>query len=151
MNLSKWEFLFISQLIIFLLGWPLDWTVIIIIFVPIFLPLLEIFQVNPYFFKVGHSSELISSILWHPNRLACRQVSSTLQWSAKHQETTDWFILPFLTPLLRVPWPAPFALEIEKVLATNPADMVLKRLRRLNFSDILDIELRFSCILLFST
>ena len=31
MNLSKWEFLFISQLIIFLLGWPLDWTVIIII------------------------------------------------------------------------------------------------------------------------
>ena len=36
----------------FLLGWPLEWTEILIIFVPIFLPLLEIFDVNPYFFAM---------------------------------------------------------------------------------------------------
>ena len=33
----------------FVLGWPLEWTEIIIIFVPIFLPLLEHFNIDPVF------------------------------------------------------------------------------------------------------
>ena len=41
MNLSSTQFLLLTQVIIFLLGWPLEWTEIIIIFVPIFLPLLR--------------------------------------------------------------------------------------------------------------
>ena len=41
LNLEPWQFLVITQIIIFLLGWPLEWTEILIIFVPIFLPLLE--------------------------------------------------------------------------------------------------------------
>ena len=52
MDLSPAGFLFLTQLIIFLLGWPLDWTVIIIIFVPIFLPLLDDFGVDPIFFGI---------------------------------------------------------------------------------------------------
>ena len=44
MNLSPLGFLFVSQMIIFLLGWPLEWTEIIVIFCPIFVPLLEPFQ-----------------------------------------------------------------------------------------------------------
>ncbi len=51
MDLAPWQFLVITQIIIFLLGWPLEWTEILIIFVPIFLPLVEFFGVNPYFFK----------------------------------------------------------------------------------------------------
>ncbi len=43
MNLSKTEFLVLSQVIIFILGWPLEWTEIIVIFMPIFIPLLDIF------------------------------------------------------------------------------------------------------------
>ena len=43
MDLEPWQFLIITQIIIFLLGWPLEWTEILIIFVPIFLPLLETF------------------------------------------------------------------------------------------------------------
>jgi tripartite ATP-independent transporter DctM subunit len=52
LNLSTTGFLLLTQLIIFLLGWPLEWTEIIIIFVPIFLPLLDDFHVNPIFFGI---------------------------------------------------------------------------------------------------
>jgi tripartite ATP-independent transporter DctM subunit len=52
MNLSRVEFLLLSQFIIFLLGWPLEWTEIIIIFVPIFLPLLKVFNVDPLVFGI---------------------------------------------------------------------------------------------------
>jgi tripartite ATP-independent transporter DctM subunit len=52
LNLSSTGFLLLTQFIIFLLGWPLEWTEIIIIFVPIFLPLLDDFNVNPIFFGI---------------------------------------------------------------------------------------------------
>jgi len=47
LNLTPLEFMLLSQLIIFVLGWPLEWTEIIIIFVPIFLPLLKHFDIDP--------------------------------------------------------------------------------------------------------
>jgi len=52
MNLSQTGFLVLTQFLIFLLGWPLEWTEIIIIFVPIFLPLLDDFKVDPIFFGI---------------------------------------------------------------------------------------------------
>jgi tripartite ATP-independent transporter DctM subunit len=52
MNLSSTQFLILAQVIIFLLGWPLEWTEIIIIFVPIFLPLLDTYKVDPIFFGI---------------------------------------------------------------------------------------------------
>jgi hypothetical protein len=50
LGLSPIEFLILSQIIIFLLGWPLEWTEIIVIFMPIFVPLLDNFGINPLFF-----------------------------------------------------------------------------------------------------
>jgi len=50
MDLSPLQFLLLSQAIIFVLGWPLEWTEIIVIFVPIFLPLLAHFQIDPLLF-----------------------------------------------------------------------------------------------------
>ncbi|MDP2733029.1 MAG: TRAP transporter large permease subunit, partial [Hoeflea sp.] len=47
LDLTPFQFLLLAQLIIFLLGWPLEWTEIIIIFVPIFLPLLPAFGIDP--------------------------------------------------------------------------------------------------------
>jgi TRAP-type mannitol/chloroaromatic compound transport system permease large subunit len=47
MNLSPVQFMILSQAIIFVLGWPLEWTEIIVIFVPIFLPLLKHFGIDP--------------------------------------------------------------------------------------------------------
>ena len=52
MNLHREGFLLLAQFIIFLLGWPLEWTEIIIIFVPIFLPLLPVFGVDPLVFGI---------------------------------------------------------------------------------------------------
>jgi tripartite ATP-independent transporter DctM subunit len=52
LNLSPIQFLLLTQAIIFLLGWPLEWTEIIIIFVPIFLPLLDDFGIDPIFFGI---------------------------------------------------------------------------------------------------
>jgi tripartite ATP-independent transporter DctM subunit len=52
MDLGSTGFLLLTQAIIFLLGWPLEWTEIIVIFVPIFLPLLDDFGVNPIFFGI---------------------------------------------------------------------------------------------------
>ena len=52
LNMNRVEFLMLTQVIIFLLGWPLEWTEIIIIFVPIFLPLLKYFHVDPILFGI---------------------------------------------------------------------------------------------------
>lgn len=52
LNLTPIQFLLLTQLIIFLLGWPLEWTEIIIIFVPIFLPLLPNYGIDPIFFGI---------------------------------------------------------------------------------------------------
>jgi TRAP-type mannitol/chloroaromatic compound transport system permease large subunit len=52
LNLSPIQFMLLSQAIIFILGWPLEWTEIIVIFVPIFLPLLAHFQIDPMLWGV---------------------------------------------------------------------------------------------------
>lgn len=52
LDLSPTQFMILSQAIIFLLGWPLEWTEIIVIFVPIFLPLLKHFGIDPILWGV---------------------------------------------------------------------------------------------------
>jgi TRAP-type mannitol/chloroaromatic compound transport system permease large subunit len=52
LDLSPTQFMLLSQAIIFILGWPLEWTEIIIIFVPIFLPLLQHFGIDPILWGV---------------------------------------------------------------------------------------------------
>ena len=52
LNMTPLQFMLLSQAIIFFLGWPLEWTEIIIIFVPIFLPLLRHFDIDPVLWGV---------------------------------------------------------------------------------------------------
>jgi TRAP-type mannitol/chloroaromatic compound transport system permease large subunit len=66
LDLSPLEFLLLAQLIIFLLGWPLEWSEIIIIFVPIFLPLLPLFGIDPLFFGILVALNLQTSFLTPP-------------------------------------------------------------------------------------
>lgn len=66
MDLNTVQFLIIAQLIIFVLGWPLEWSEIIIIFVPIFLPLLEHFNVDPMLFGLLIAINLQTSFLTPP-------------------------------------------------------------------------------------
>ncbi|MEF9947806.1 MAG: TRAP transporter large permease subunit [Comamonas sp.] len=66
MNLSKIEFMILSQVVIFLLGWPLEWTEIIVIFMPIFIPLLNHFGVDPLFFGLLVALNLQTAFLSPP-------------------------------------------------------------------------------------
>jgi TRAP-type mannitol/chloroaromatic compound transport system permease large subunit len=70
MNLSKTEFLLLSQVIIFILGWPLEWTEIIVIFMPIFVPLLDNFGVDPLFFGLLVALNLQTAFLSPPVAMA---------------------------------------------------------------------------------
>ncbi|MBX2805200.1 MAG: TRAP transporter large permease subunit [Hyphomicrobiales bacterium] len=66
LDLTPLTFLIMAQLIIFLLGWPLEWSEIIIIFVPIFLPLLPEFGIDPLFFGILVALNLQTSFMTPP-------------------------------------------------------------------------------------
>ena len=66
MNLSPLGFQFMAQMIIFLLGWPLEWTEIIVIFCPIFIPLLSHFQIDPILFGTMVAVNLQAAFLSPP-------------------------------------------------------------------------------------
>jgi TRAP-type mannitol/chloroaromatic compound transport system permease large subunit len=66
MNLSPLGFQFTAQLIIFLLGWPLEWTEIIVIFCPIFIPLLSHFHIDPILFGTMVAVNLQAAFLSPP-------------------------------------------------------------------------------------
>jgi tripartite ATP-independent transporter DctM subunit len=70
LGLNTFTFLLLAQAIIFVLGWPLEWTEIIIIFVPIFLPLLDDFGVDPIFFGILIALNLQTSFLSPPVAMA---------------------------------------------------------------------------------
>ena len=63
-------FMLIVQLLIFILGWPLEWTEIIVIFVPIFLPLLQHFGIDPLFFGLMVALNIQTSFLSPPVAMA---------------------------------------------------------------------------------
>ncbi|GAB4067527.1 TRAP transporter large permease subunit [Ancylobacter sonchi] len=70
LDLGPIGFLLLTQVIIFVLGWPLEWTEIIVIFLPIFLPLLDHFGIDPIFFGVLVALNLQTSFLSPPVAMA---------------------------------------------------------------------------------
>ena len=70
LSLSPVQFLLLAQVLIFLLGWPLEWTEIIVIFMPIFLPLLTHFDINPLFFGLLVALNLQTAFLSPPVAMA---------------------------------------------------------------------------------
>ena len=70
MNLNTTGFMILAQFIIFVLGWPLEWTEIIVIFMPIFLPLLKTFNVDPLFFGLLVALNIQTSFLSPPVAMA---------------------------------------------------------------------------------
>jgi tripartite ATP-independent transporter DctM subunit len=79
MNLQPWQFLVMVQMIIFVLGWPLEWSEILIIFVPIFLPMLDAFGVNPYFFAMLVALNLQTSFLTPPMAMSAYYLKGVLK------------------------------------------------------------------------
>jgi TRAP-type mannitol/chloroaromatic compound transport system permease large subunit len=70
MNLTPLQFMLLSQFIIFILGWPLEWTEIIVIFMPIFIPLLAHFHIDPLFFGLLVALNLQTAFLSPPVAMA---------------------------------------------------------------------------------
>ena len=99
LNLSPLLFLILAQAIIFLLGWPLEWSEIIIIFVPIFLPLLDAFHIDPLFFGILVAFNLQTSFLTPPMAMSCYYLKGI---APPHIQLTTIFkgALPFLGMVL---------------------------------------------------
>jgi tripartite ATP-independent transporter DctM subunit len=99
LNLSPTMFLIMTQIIIFILGWPLEWTEIIIIFLPIFLPLLDDFGVDPLFFGVLVALNLQTSFLSPPVAMAPFYLKGV---APKHVTIDEIFngVYPFLAIVL---------------------------------------------------
>jgi TRAP-type mannitol/chloroaromatic compound transport system permease large subunit len=95
MNLSKTEFLILSQFIIFILGWPLEWTEIIVIFMPIFIPLLDNFGVDPLFFGLLVALNLQTAFLSPPVAMSAFYLKGV---APKHVTLNQIFagMLPFM-------------------------------------------------------
>jgi TRAP-type mannitol/chloroaromatic compound transport system permease large subunit len=70
LNMTPVQFMLLAQFIIFVLGWPLEWTEIIVIFMPIFLPLLGHFNVDPLFFGLLVALNLQTAFLSPPVAMA---------------------------------------------------------------------------------
>lgn len=86
LNLSPLGFMVLTQFIIFLLGWPLEWSEIVLIFVPIFLPLLETFDVDPIFFGVMVGLNLQTSFLTPPVAMAAYYLKGVAPPEVRIQE-----------------------------------------------------------------
>ena len=94
-DMAPWQFLVLTQLIIFLLGWPLEWTEILIIFVPIFLPLVEFFGVNPYLFAMLIALNLQTSFLTPPMAMSAYYLKGVQSQNVELMEIFKG-IIPFL-------------------------------------------------------
>jgi TRAP-type mannitol/chloroaromatic compound transport system permease large subunit len=70
LDMTPVQFMILAQFIIFILGWPLEWTEIIIIFMPIFIPLLPHFQIDPLFFGLLVALNLQTAFLSPPVAMA---------------------------------------------------------------------------------
>ena len=95
LDLTKTQFLVLSQVIIFVLGWPLEWTEIIVIFMPIFIPLLDNFGVDPLFFGLLVALNLQTAFLSPPVAMAAFYLKGV---SPRHVTLNQIFagMIPFM-------------------------------------------------------
>ncbi|RXF72870.1 TRAP transporter large permease [Hansschlegelia zhihuaiae] len=95
LDLTPIQFLILTQIIIFVLGWPLEWTEIIVIFLPIFLPLLSHFNIDPLFFGILVALNIQTSFLSPPVAMAPFYLKGV---APKHVSINEIFagVMPFL-------------------------------------------------------
>ncbi len=95
LHMSPVQFMLLAQFIIFILGWPLEWTEIIVIFMPIFLPLLGHFDINPLFFGLLVALNLQTAFLSPPVAMAAFYLKGV---APKHVTLNQIFagMMPFM-------------------------------------------------------
>jgi tripartite ATP-independent transporter DctM subunit len=95
LSLTPVQFMLLAQFIIFILGWPLEWTEIIVIFMPIFLPLLGHFNIDPLFFGLLVALNLQTAFLSPPVAMAAFYLKGV---APKHVTLNQIFagMMPFM-------------------------------------------------------
>ena len=95
LGLTPIQFMILAQVIIFLLGWPLEWTEIIVIFMPIFIPLLAKFNIDPLFFGLLVALNLQTAFLSPPVAMAAFYLKGV---APKHVTLNQIFagMMPFM-------------------------------------------------------
>ncbi|MGB3388575.1 MAG: TRAP transporter large permease subunit [Pseudaminobacter sp.] len=95
LDMSPLMFLITAQIIIFILGWPLEWTEIIVIFIPIFMPLLPHFGIDPLFFGILVAVNLQTAFLSPPMAMSAYYLKGI---SPPHVKLTDIFLgmMPYM-------------------------------------------------------
>jgi tripartite ATP-independent transporter DctM subunit len=95
LDMSPLMFLIVAQLIIFILGWPLEWTEIIVIFIPIFLPLLAHFDIDPLFFGILVAVNLQTAFLSPPMAMSAYYLKGI---APPHVQISDIFrgMMPYM-------------------------------------------------------
>jgi len=95
LDMTPTQFMLMAQVIIFLLGWPLEWTEIIVIFMPIFIPLLPHFNIDPLFFGLLVALNLQTAFLSPPVAMAAFYLKGV---APPHVSLNQIFIgmLPFM-------------------------------------------------------
>ena len=95
LDLTPLQFMILAQFIIFILGWPLEWTEIIVIFMPIFIPLLPHFNIDPLFFGLLVALNLQTAFLSPPVAMAAFYLKGV---APKHVTLNQIFagMLPFM-------------------------------------------------------
>ena len=107
--MSPLQFLILAQIIIFLLGWPLEWTEIIVIFMPIFIPLLPHFHIDPLFFSLLVALNLQTAFLLPPLAMAafylkgCRAAACDAEPDLRRHDAVHGDSGHRADPALRVP------------------------------------------------
>jgi TRAP-type mannitol/chloroaromatic compound transport system permease large subunit len=95
LHMTPTQFMLLAQFIIFILGWPLEWTEIIVIFMPIFLPLLSHFHIDPLFFGLLVALNLQTAFLSPPVAMAAFYLKGV---APKHVTLNQIFggMMPFM-------------------------------------------------------
>ena len=95
LNMTPVQFMILAQFIIFILGWPLEWTEIIVIFMPIFIPLLPHFNIDPLFFGLLVALNLQTAFLSPPVAMAAFYLKGV---APKHVTLNQIFagMMPFM-------------------------------------------------------
>jgi len=95
LGLTPFQFMLLAQFIIFILGWPLEWTEIIVIFMPIFIPLLPKFGIDPLFFGLMVALNLQTAFLSPPVAMAAFYLKGV---APKHVTLNQIFagMMPFM-------------------------------------------------------
>src|SRR5256712_3211991 len=111
LNLPTWGLVWLMMLIIFLLGWPLEWTEIIIIFMPLFWPIAARYHVDPIWLGILVAGNLQTAVLSPPPAMAAFYIKGGAPTEVQ-LSVIWWGVMPVLGLTIIAPWDGFFLAQV---------------------------------------